>query len=276
MDEAITIDEVVRRTGLTSRALRFYESRGLLRPKRTSSGRRLFGPTELERVHQIMMLKRAGLTVAQMQQLFDRKAVDIASLLRAQLDNLSSQAAEIAAAQKLIKAVLGQIGTSQPITVAMMCGLIKHSAQCASGAPEWRAVIDRFWTTEAQAEWRRLVGPVWAQHPEWADGGYQRQWRALSNQIRAAMPMDPSGEQARSFVQNWLDLLEPISKVATPDMRAAMVAMYADMKNWPASVDHGFESEVWEFIRSAHQAATNAGHRFETQSTVQSSPQIGG
>jgi DNA-binding transcriptional MerR regulator len=47
MIDALTIDEVVRRTGLTSRALRFYEARGLIRPLRTGSGRRLFGPGEL-------------------------------------------------------------------------------------------------------------------------------------------------------------------------------------------------------------------------------------
>jgi MerR family transcriptional regulator, thiopeptide resistance regulator len=63
--EAIDIREVARRTGLTSRALRFYEARGLLKPLRTYSGRRLYGRGELERIQQILALKRAGLSLAQ-------------------------------------------------------------------------------------------------------------------------------------------------------------------------------------------------------------------
>lgn len=276
MDEAIPIDEVVRRTGLTSRSLRFYESRGLLRPRRTSSDRRLFGPAELERVHQIMMLKRAGLTIAQMKQLFDRNSIDITSLLRAQLESLERQSAEIAAAQMTIRAVLDQVEDSQPLTVSKMCALIKYSAKCATHDHEWRAVIDRYWSSQAQSEWRRLTGPIWTQHPEWANGGYQRQWRALSDRIKAAMPMDPAGEQARGFVQEWHNLLAPINQVATPEMRAAMIAMYSDMQNWPTDVDHGFDQAVWDFVRSAHQAATDAGHSFDAGSTSPSSPQTGG
>ena len=69
MDDWLDIREVVRRTGLTSRALRFYEARGLVAPLRTHSGRRLYGAGELERLNQIVALKRAGLTLTQIQRL---------------------------------------------------------------------------------------------------------------------------------------------------------------------------------------------------------------
>lgn len=61
MNDALDIAEVVRRTGLTSRTLRFYEARGLVAPLRTGSGRRLYGRDELARINQIVALKRAGL-----------------------------------------------------------------------------------------------------------------------------------------------------------------------------------------------------------------------
>ena len=56
MTDSLTIGEVVRRTGLTTRALRFYEARGLVNPLRTAAGRRLYGAAELERIHQIVAL----------------------------------------------------------------------------------------------------------------------------------------------------------------------------------------------------------------------------
>jgi hypothetical protein len=38
LDTPIDIRDVAKRTGLTSRALRFYEARGLLKPLRTYGG----------------------------------------------------------------------------------------------------------------------------------------------------------------------------------------------------------------------------------------------
>lgn len=58
MQDVLDIAEVVRRTGLTSRALRFYEARGLVAPLRTHSRRRLYGPGELERLNQVVRSRR--------------------------------------------------------------------------------------------------------------------------------------------------------------------------------------------------------------------------
>ncbi|MEJ8631597.1 MerR family transcriptional regulator [Sphingomonas sp. I4] len=60
----LDIAEIARATGLSSRALRFYEARGLIRPLRSEGGRRIFGAGELERLHAIIALKRAGFTLA--------------------------------------------------------------------------------------------------------------------------------------------------------------------------------------------------------------------
>jgi len=49
MEEALDIGDVARETGLSLRALRFYEARGLIRPVRTAGGRRVYGPGELSR-----------------------------------------------------------------------------------------------------------------------------------------------------------------------------------------------------------------------------------
>jgi DNA-binding transcriptional MerR regulator len=73
MEKPLDISDVVRRTGLTPRALRFYEARGLVRPLRTASGRRLYGPGELARINQVVALKGAGFSLADIGRLLDRK-----------------------------------------------------------------------------------------------------------------------------------------------------------------------------------------------------------
>src|SRR5690606_7566681 len=97
MAESLDIAEVARLTGLTSRALRFYEARGLVTPLRTASGRRHYGPAELERLHQIMAMKRAGLTLGQIQKIGAGRRIDLAQLIAAQLRSLDERQHEIEA-----------------------------------------------------------------------------------------------------------------------------------------------------------------------------------
>ncbi|MFT4506041.1 MerR family transcriptional regulator [Caballeronia sp. 15711] len=57
------IGELARRTGVSERMLRFYEQEGLLKPKRTDSGYRDYGPDEIDAAYRIRVLSAAGLKV---------------------------------------------------------------------------------------------------------------------------------------------------------------------------------------------------------------------
>lgn len=55
------IGELARRTGVSVRALRYYEEQSLLEPRRGPNGYRYFSETDVERVAQIQLLYAAGL-----------------------------------------------------------------------------------------------------------------------------------------------------------------------------------------------------------------------
>jgi DNA-binding transcriptional MerR regulator len=57
------IGELARRTGTTTRALRFYEEQGLLRSDRTAAGYRVYGPEAERRVRNIRDLLASGFTI---------------------------------------------------------------------------------------------------------------------------------------------------------------------------------------------------------------------
>ena len=114
MDDLLDIREVVRRTGLTSRALRFYEARGLLKPLRTYSGRRLYGRGELERIQQILALKRAGLSLAQIGRLTERGSMNLGAVVDAQLKVIEERKAELDEARALLLTVKSRITAASP------------------------------------------------------------------------------------------------------------------------------------------------------------------
>ncbi|MEU9918875.1 MerR family transcriptional regulator [Streptomyces sp. NPDC051001] len=56
--------EMVRRTGVHERLLRYYEQQGLLTPGRLPSGYRVYGESDVETVRRIRCLLAAGLSTA--------------------------------------------------------------------------------------------------------------------------------------------------------------------------------------------------------------------
>ena len=125
MTHTLDIAEVARRTGLSSRALRFYEAQGLVMSLRTGSGRRYYGPRELEQLYRLMAFKRAGLRLADIKRLFDHKQVDLEQLLRAQIAAIDEQSDKLGKARALLASVLSRIDHGAPVDAAAFCALIE-------------------------------------------------------------------------------------------------------------------------------------------------------
>ncbi|MBZ6229001.1 MerR family transcriptional regulator [Streptomyces olivaceus] len=56
--------EIVRRTGVHERLLRYYEQQGLLAPERLESGYRIYSESDVETVRRIRCLLAAGLSTS--------------------------------------------------------------------------------------------------------------------------------------------------------------------------------------------------------------------
>jgi MerR family transcriptional regulator, redox-sensitive transcriptional activator SoxR len=63
MTDLLTIGQVAWRSGVAASALRFYESRGLIRSQRAGSGHRRYPRAVLRRVAFIVFAQRLGLTL---------------------------------------------------------------------------------------------------------------------------------------------------------------------------------------------------------------------
>jgi DNA-binding transcriptional MerR regulator len=69
--------KAARRLGVSVKALRIYEQRGLVTPARTEAGWRSYGPAEVQRAGEIVALRALGLSLAQ-----------VASVLKGEADGL--------------------------------------------------------------------------------------------------------------------------------------------------------------------------------------------
>jgi len=72
-EDSLTIGELARDAGVTLRALRFYQSKGLLTPRRNGSAR-LFSHDDRERLALILQGKRLGFTLIEIREMLAARA----------------------------------------------------------------------------------------------------------------------------------------------------------------------------------------------------------
>ena len=245
MTDVIDIGEVARRTGLTLRALRFYEARGLVRPLRSEGGRRLYGRGELARLNAAVALKRAGFSLTQIAGLLGDRPVDLARLVAAQIVAIDARATEIADARALLLTVQSRIDRGEPIDVATLCSLIEKGSTMEH--ENWKTVGDRYLSAEAKADFAATAGTMCAVSDQ---TDYAAKWTDLAGRIEAALPLDPTTAAAGTLYDEWQALLAPFIAVATPAMLQGVGAMYQDIDSWKSEQRPPFSSAVWDFIQA--------------------------
>ncbi|MCS3447049.1 MULTISPECIES: MerR family transcriptional regulator [Bradyrhizobium] len=75
--------EAARQLGISAKALRLYEERGLIAPGRTPAGWRAYGPAEMARGAEIVELRALGLSVGEVARILNGDAVILGRVLAA-------------------------------------------------------------------------------------------------------------------------------------------------------------------------------------------------
>ncbi|MGX1788641.1 MerR family transcriptional regulator [Bosea sp. NPDC055332] len=120
-------NECAARIGLSKRALRLYEEHGLIRPRRTEKGWRLYGADEIARLHEILALKRMGLSLQRITALLQGKAVDLSGVLAIQRDLLSEQRERAEQGLALVRAAQSKLATGTSLTADELIRLAKEA-----------------------------------------------------------------------------------------------------------------------------------------------------
>jgi len=89
--------EAADRLGISAKALRLYEQRGLMAPVRTAAGWRAYGPDEMDRAAEIVALRRLGFSLAQVARVLSGDPQGLEAALAAHQAVLESRLAGVAA-----------------------------------------------------------------------------------------------------------------------------------------------------------------------------------
>ncbi|MCS0669920.1 MerR family transcriptional regulator [Cytobacillus firmus] len=84
-----TVQKLAQLAGVSSRTLRYYDEIGILKPARTnSSGYRIYGQQEVDRLQQILFYRELGISLDQIKEIITGPAFDAADALKEHREKL--------------------------------------------------------------------------------------------------------------------------------------------------------------------------------------------
>ena len=130
--------EAALRLGISAKALRLYEQRGLVAPLRSEAGWRAYGPEAMARIGEVVALRSLGLTLAQVARLLTGDGRGLEAALQAHQGVLEGQLGRLVVAVDRVRAMRHDIAAGKLATVGELVHL-------AGGAREQAIAFELPW-----------------------------------------------------------------------------------------------------------------------------------
>jgi DNA-binding transcriptional MerR regulator len=118
-----------QRLGVSAKALRLYEQRGLVTPSRTPAGWRAYGPDEMARAAEIVALRALGLSLAQVARVLADDPQGLEPALAAHQVTLEGQIRQLASTVEKLRDLRAGLSHGKSPTAGELVRLLESSAK---------------------------------------------------------------------------------------------------------------------------------------------------
>jgi len=238
--ELLRVGQLAKRTGLTVRTLHHYDELGIVSPRRRSAaGYRLYGEDDVARLLQVVLLRRLGLSLAEVRASLDDPRHALPTALRAQASRLRAQ---IAHEQRLLA------------RLDSLAGRLEQSTDGAGNdvleTLEMLTMFEKYMTEEQLATLAERKEQLGAAHI----AEVEAEWPRLIAAVRSAMEsgVDPASPEVQPLVRRWQELVREFTG-GDPQIAGAVRKMYAGE---PAVRQRtGLDEGIMEYVARAIAAA---------------------
>ncbi len=120
--------EAARRLGVSAKALRLYEQRGLVAPSRTAAGWRAYGPDQMARAAEVVALRALGLSLAQVAQALGGEREALQTALAAHQATLQDRIHELGKAVEKVRGLQAGLARGEAPASGEVARLLKATA----------------------------------------------------------------------------------------------------------------------------------------------------
>lgn len=218
MSHLYRIREFATRAGVTPKALRHYERLGLLKPRRTAAGYRVYSDSDRTRLEQIVALKFLGIPLREIRALLNRPEASLAEALRRQREGLQEK-------QRLLGCAIRAIEDAE------------HALESgAAGAALWKNIVEVMAVdSDVEAMRKYYSGEAWAKRKPYYEQWPSPAWQEIFRGAGALLEEDPAGPQAQSLKARWTELVNQ-SVTGDPEVQDGAVAAWNDRAHWPPAL----------------------------------------
>jgi DNA-binding transcriptional MerR regulator len=127
--EFLSPSEAAKRLGVSSKALRLYERRGLIGPIRTAAGWRVYGSDEMDRAAEIVALRALGFSLAQIARVLKGDPQGLEPALSAHQEALEGRIRQLVGTVDKLRGLRNDLARGQAPTAGDLARLIAPNAE---------------------------------------------------------------------------------------------------------------------------------------------------
>lgn len=220
MPSHFQIHKFAAHAGVTVKALRLYDRLGILVPTRSEAGHRIYKPSEVARVRQIVALKRLGVPLRSVGALLNGSDAELDSLLRQQRRILEDRRQELERLIRAVEQAEGDLAGRSPS--AVLDSLVESVA-----AQDDIEAVRQYYPPQTW-QFARTYYEAWP----------SEDWRQLHHDVRQALEadpdLDPASDIAQSLATRWLAL--DADDMVPPGVRLGHRRAWAHRQRWPPAL----------------------------------------
>ncbi|GGC23271.1 MerR family DNA-binding transcriptional regulator [Asaia siamensis] len=242
-----SIGEMAAQCGLSPRSLRHLEEKGLISPKRSEAGRRVYGAQETSLVTRILLLRQVGYRLSEISSAMLHPSLDARSLIESQILCLNAKQKQVTLMLRRLHETLTLLETREALDVDGLCSLIKE-AQTIMSDKDFKAVATTYFTEKEWSRWKETGSKLF---PGDMRTRYEQDWAALIERIEKAIASGvmPSSSKALALMEEWRILQQPMVEALGKDHWNKAARMYGEMDQWETETAKApFSQEVYHFV----------------------------
>jgi DNA-binding transcriptional MerR regulator len=224
--------EAAKRLGVSAKALRLYEQRGLLTPPRSASGWRTYGPAEMARAAEIATLRALGLSLAEIGQVMLKgDAQSLPPALAAHQARLEGQVCQLNGTIDKVRTMRAELDRGHAPAVADLARLMRPATAVVALDLPWPWGGERFELDDIRPV-TFIVGPLASGKTRLAraiadgmDGGVFIGTERLTDGGAAAQARIDADPALKARVDRTLTWLVEEGASATPALTALVAAL---------------------------------------------------
>ncbi|GAA0366135.1 MerR family transcriptional regulator [Bacillus horti] len=238
MNSQWKVGELADLTGLSIRTLRYYDQIGLFTPsKYTDAGHRRYTHNDLEKLHQILVLKQMGLSLDNIQELIKRdKKQSVMDVIETQMKRVQSEIEEQEHLLRQLKSIKNELSHNKVVSVKELTSLFELMKLNRS----------KYFTEEQLDELKAFYESL----EKDAMGDFEKEFTQLLFQLRENKDqgIPPSHPTVKELALRWKKITYSTLE-GNPELIKSVEAFYAE--NPDVAMGQGIDADLYAYIQKA-------------------------